>query len=48
MRERIIEVFGDWDEKQMLEPLCYIPEEFEKKQQQIGIVQQAVEEGIEV
>jgi predicted nucleotidyltransferase len=22
-RERIIEVFGDWDKKQMLEPICY-------------------------
>ena len=47
-RERIIGVFGEWDKKQMLEPLCYTPEEFEAKKKQIGIVQQAVEEGVEV
>ncbi len=28
-----------------IEPLCYTPEEFEKKKRQIGIVQQAVKEG---
>jgi len=47
-RERIIEVFGEWDKKQMLEPLCYTPEEFETKRGQAGIVQQAVEEGVEL
>jgi hypothetical protein len=47
-RERIIKVFGEWDKKQMLEPLCYTPEEFETKRRQVGIVQQAVEEGVEL
>ena len=28
--------------------VCYTPEEFEKKKKQIGIVQQAVKEGIEI
>lgn len=47
-RKRMINVFGDWDKKQMLEPICYTPEEFEKKKKQIGIVRQAVKEGIEL
>ncbi len=47
-RECIIEVFGDWDKKQMLEPICYTPEEFEEKKMQIGIAKQAIEEGVEV
>jgi len=29
-----------------IEPLCYTPEEFEAKKQQIGIVSEAVKEGI--
>ena len=29
-----------------IEPLCYTPEEFERKKTQIGIVQEAVKEGI--
>lgn len=31
-----------------IEPLCYTPEEFKQKKKQIGLVQQAVKEGIEV
>jgi hypothetical protein len=31
-----------------IEPLCYTPEEFEAKKQQIGIVSEAVKEGINV
>jgi predicted nucleotidyltransferase len=31
-----------------IEPLCYTPEEFEIKKKQIGIVQQAIKEGIEL
>ncbi len=31
-----------------IEPLCYTPEEFNSKKKQIGIVQQAVKEGIEI
>lgn len=29
-----------------IEPLCYTPEEFETKKQQIGIVNEAVREGV--
>jgi predicted nucleotidyltransferase len=29
-----------------IEPLCYTPEEFEKKKTQIGIVSEAVREGV--
>ena len=45
-RERIIKVFGNWDRKQMLEPICYTPEEFERKKGECGIVRQALKEGI--
>lgn len=47
-RKRMISVFGNWDKRQMLEPICYTPEEFERKKKQIGIVRQAVKEGIEL
>ncbi len=47
-RDRIVTVFGEWDKMQMLEPLCYTPAEFEKKKREIGIVKQAVEEGVEL
>jgi len=29
-----------------IEPLCYTPEEFETKRQQIGIISEAVREGV--
>ncbi len=47
-RERIISVFGDWREKQMLEPICFTPEEFEERKKQIGIVAQAVKECVDI
>jgi DNA polymerase sigma len=47
-RERIIEAFGPWQDKVMLSPICITPEEFEHKKQELGIVAQAVEEGIEL
>jgi len=31
-----------------IEPLCYTPEEFERMKKRIGIVQQAIKEGIEL
>ncbi len=31
-----------------IEPLCYTPEEFERKRSQIGIVSEAVREGIAI
>ncbi len=47
-RQRMAEVITYWDEMVDLEPLCYTPEEFERKKKQIGIVRQAVKEGIEI
>lgn len=46
--KRIGDVGELWDGLVPLEPLCYTPEEFERKKKQIGIVKQAVEEGIEL
>lgn len=34
-----------WDGFVVLEPLCYTPEEFEKKRKQLGVVSQAIKEG---
>ena len=45
-RRRIIDAFGDWDDKIMLEPICYTPDEFEEKKKQVGLVKQAVKEGV--
>jgi len=45
-KERMAEVLECWDEYIDIEPLCYTPEEFEKKKKQIGIVNQAIKEGI--
>ncbi len=47
-RDRLIQAYGLWDKKEDLEQLCYTPEEFEVKKKQIGIVQQAVKEGIKL
>jgi hypothetical protein len=35
-----------WKEPYPLEIICYTPEEFEKKRQQIGMVKDATEQGI--
>lgn len=45
---RIREVADLWPGLVLLEPLCYTPEEFEKKKKEIGIVSQAVKEGLEL
>jgi len=45
---RASELYDFWDENVDFEPLCYTVKEFEKKKKQIGIVQQAVKEGIEI
>ena len=42
------DLYDYWDESVDIEPLCYTPEEFEKKKKQIGIVKTAVDEGIEI
>jgi predicted nucleotidyltransferase len=47
-RERIQGVFSSWDKKQMLEPICLTPNELEQRKKQLGIVKQALEEGIEI
>lgn len=46
--ERMIDALELWTEDISLEPLCYTPEEFEKKKKQIGIVSTAVKEGKEI
>lgn len=45
---RIREVANLWPGLILLEPLCYTPEEFDEKKEEIGIVNQAVEEGLEL
>lgn len=46
--DRISKVYRFWDGDLSLEVLCYTPEEFEKKKGMIGLVQDAVREGIEI
>ncbi|MFQ6096232.1 MAG: nucleotidyltransferase domain-containing protein [Armatimonadota bacterium] len=45
---RTAEMYQYWDADVGIEPLCYTPDEFERKRKQITIVRQAVREGIEV
>ncbi len=37
-----------WESPHDLEALCYTPQEFKKKQQQINIIQHATRKGIEI
>lgn len=46
--DRMSQAYGMWDNKIDLEQICYTPEEFEEMEHRIGIVQKAVEEGIEL
>ncbi len=46
--KRSIKLYPFWKEDLPLELLCYTPEEFERKKKQMGIVQEAVKEGIEI
>ena len=46
--QRMANISEKWEGKVDIEPLCYTPEEFERKKKQIGIVKQAVKEGIEI
>ena len=47
--ERISELYDYWDYFPLnIEPLCYTPGEFEKMKKRIGIVQQALEEGVDI
>ena len=43
---RLGDVAVEWEGFVDIEPLCYTPEEFAVKKKQIGIVQQAVKEGV--
>ena len=47
-KERSAEIIGHWDGPIDLEPLCYTPEEFKRKSMEIGIVRQAIKEGINI
>jgi predicted nucleotidyltransferase len=45
-RDRILRVIELWDGRVSLEPLCYTPEEFERRSREICIVREALREGI--
>ena len=47
-RLRPAQVLELWPDKVDLEVLCYTPEEFARMEQRIGIVRQAVAEGIDI
>jgi predicted nucleotidyltransferase len=44
-QDRIAEVLDFWDLPESVEPLCYTPEELERKSHEIGIVAEALREG---
>lgn len=46
--DRIGDIIYEWEGPVDLEPLCYTPEEFEKKKKKIGIVKEAIKTGIEI
>jgi hypothetical protein len=46
--DRMAEIIGEWDGAVDLEVICYTPQEFERKRKQIGIIQKAVEEGVDI
>ncbi len=46
--DRIREVSEEWDCDLLLEPICYTPEEFDRKKREIGIVSNALRYGIKV
>ena len=47
--QRIAKMYDFWKHYPLdIEPICYTPEEFEKKKKQIGIIRTAAEEGIEI
>lgn len=45
---KISQYYNHWKADFSLELLCYTPEEFEKKRKQIGMVKEAVEQGITI
>lgn len=46
--QRMREISQIWDCDFLLEPLCYTPEEFECKKEELGIVRSALKYGIEI
>ncbi len=46
--QRMREISLLWDCDLLLEPLCYTPEEFERKKEEVGIVRSALKYGIEI
>lgn len=47
--QRIAKMYAFWKHYPLeIEPLCYTPEEFAQKKRQLGIIRQAVKEGIEI
>jgi len=47
--KRMAMLYKYWDYYPLdIEPICYTPAEFNRKKKQIGIVNQAVKEGIEI
>ncbi|MCD6092921.1 MAG: nucleotidyltransferase domain-containing protein [Candidatus Aenigmarchaeota archaeon] len=46
--KRMSDIYRYWNNKNDIEPLCYTPKEFIKKGEEIGIVRQAIKEGIEI
>jgi len=47
--DRVLEIYDCWDYLPLdIEPLCYTPKEFARMKKRIGIVQQALKEGIAV
>lgn len=46
--KRIMDVSLLWNGLVTLEPICYTPAEFEEKKKLIGIVNEAVREGVEL
>ena len=46
--QRSADVSGYWDADISLEVVCYTPDEFEKKRRQIGMVADAVREGVRI
>jgi hypothetical protein len=46
--KRMASIYEYWDEPYDIEPLYYTVEEFEEKKKEIGIISEAVKEGIEI
>jgi predicted nucleotidyltransferase len=46
--DRLRLAYGMWDKKEDLEQICYTPQEFDDMRKRIGIVRQAVKEGIQL